>query len=275
MSGAEFVFISASHKDRDFVDSLAKDLLARGVDVWLPTSNIAPGTDWKKQISDALGDAAALIFVSSRNSESTGWSWQLYEVGLFESTPPKPVVLLILDEIGSNIPFKLPESSVIDFRQDYNLALDRLVDTLPPEVVRSVPKPEQPQKSKGYIFLSYAEEDSGFVEDLKMFLAERKYAYWDYEESERDYHTQLFRELEKAITEATATVSVVSPAWKRSRWTIREYFFSEDAGVPVLLVQAQDPGPTLATAGMPYIDFVKDRDAGYNKLSRELDRKGL
>ena len=39
--------------------------------------------------------------------------------------------------------------------------------------------------------------------------------------------------------------------------------------------KAKPLGPTLAIAGIPYIDFVDDFDAGFKKLEKELVRKGL
>ena len=55
----------------------------------------------------------------------------------------------------------------------------------------------------------------------------------------------------------------------------REYFFAEEADVPVFLLRSQDPGPTLAIAGAPYFEFIGDRAMGFKKLERELERKGL
>ena len=76
------------------------------------------------------------------------------------------------------------------------------------------------------------------------------------------------------IKEAAATLSVLSEAWKRSQWALKEYFFSEETGTPVFLLKAKTLGPTLAIAGMPYIDFTSD-DRGFEKLHRELRRKRL
>ena len=151
-----------------------------------------------------------------------------------------------------------------------------------------------------YVYVNYARHDVSFVSkltddlrrhgietwrDLKQiepgvdwvdaFLAERKYAYWDYNESDRDYHTQLFTELESVIIEASATLSIISPEWKRSTWTIKEYLFSEEVDVPVFLLRAKAMPPTLAIAGVPYIDFVRDRGDGLRQLDRELRRAGL
>jgi hypothetical protein len=123
--------------------------------------------------------------------------------------------------------------------------------------------------------LSYAEEDAPFVKKLRDFLAGRKYAYWDYSESDRDYHIQLSSELERVIAEAAATLSILSPDWKASKWAMKEYFFSEETGVPVFLLRVKLVPPTLAIAGLPYIDFVSDEETGFHKLAAELSRAGL
>lgn len=85
----------------------------------------------------------------------------------------------------------------------------------------------------------------------------------------------MFLELESIIREASATLSILSPDWKRSKWTPKEYMFSEEVGTPVFLLMARQMGPTLVTAGIPYIDFTKDEQRGFDKLDRELRRKGL
>ena len=130
-------------------------------------------------------------------------------------------------------------------------------------------------KTKGYLFLSYAEEDGDFLEELRNFLKKHKYAYWDYEESDRDYNAQLFLEIEGVIRDAAATLSILSPAWKKSQWTVKEYLFSEEVDTPVFLLKTKELGPTLVIAGMPYISFLKDRKCGFTKLAKELHRKGL
>jgi len=96
-----------------------------------------------------------------------------------------------------------------------------------------------------------------------------------YPASERNYHTQFVRELESVIIDAAATLCILSEAWKNSQWTIREYFFSEEVGIPVFLLRAKEMKPSLAVAGAPYIDFVANVIRGFERLDRELKRKGL
>jgi hypothetical protein len=186
-----------------------------------------------------------------------------------------PVVPLILDDVGEReLPEFLRVFQWVDFRAGYDEALGSLVAALQPF------RGEQPigastKKAKGYVFLSYAEEDASFVDDLKSFLAKRGYAYWDYRESDRDYHQDLYLELEGVIAEASAMLSFVSPDWKRSRTAVKEYHYSTEVGIPVFLLRVRDPGPTLVIAGLPYIDFTGDKGAGFRRLERELSRKGL
>jgi hypothetical protein len=48
-------------------------------------------------------------------------------------------------------------------------------------------------------------------------------------------HSQLFLELESVIREASATLCVLSETWKRSQWTVKEFFFSTDVSAPIEL----------------------------------------
>lgn len=133
----------------------------------------------------------------------------------------------------------------------------------------------KPQKSKGCVFLNYAEDVSDFVDRPREFLRVHGYAYWDYEDSDRDYHSQLFLELEGVISKAAATLAVLSDAWKNSMWTVKKYFFPEEVEILVFLLRAKPMSQTLAIVGIPYVDFVSDGEAGFAKLDKELRRKKL
>jgi hypothetical protein len=276
MAGTVYAFVSYSRRDIDFVSRLTDELHRRGVQVWRDVEQIPPGADWQKVIGQAVKRANVLLFVASGNSLRSEWITHELAIVLSQGTP---VIPIILDEEGAaGLPMELRRFQWVDFRGGYDQQkVASLASSLLALGARKEPTAVEPptRKSEGYVFISYAEEDAGFVAELKEFLAARNYAYWDYEESERNYHTQFFRELEGVILEAVATLSVLSEAWKLSKWTTREYFFSEDAGIPVFLLLAKPLGPTLAIAGTPYIDFVQDRKRGFEKLDKELRRKGL
>ncbi len=208
------------------------------------------------------------------SGHSTASSWVGFELNAVLAREI-PVIPLIRDDAGeAHLPSVLRRYQWVDFRSSYDEALMRLAKALA-HYQRSTPVEPEPTRSKGYVFISYAEEDGDFVGRLKGFLATKGYGYWDYAESDRDYHRDLFLELEGVISGAAGTLSVLSPHWKRSGTAIKEFHFSNEVGIPVFLLKAQELGATLVIAGIPYIDFTRDEAAGFARLDRELKRKGL
>lgn len=274
MNSNKYVFVSYSQKDRAFVEKLIHDLRSSGINTW-HDAQISAGENWQKAIEKGVGQASVLLYISSRNSIQS--AWMEHELRAFHEKGGMVIPAVIDDEGEMNISNSSFLSGIqwIDFRGDYNTAIEPLKRALMIAVGHGPPLDSETPKSKGYVFLSYAEEDTVFLGNLRKFLKHQGYAYWDYEESERDYHAQLFLELEGIIREATATLSILSSAWKQSQWAIKEYLFSEEVGTPVFLLKAKELGPTLVIAGMPYIDFIKSREIGFDKLAKELQRKGL
>lgn len=267
------VFLSYAQQDGELAQVLYRDLSAAGINVWRDIERIPPGMDWSSAISEAVESASTIIFLLSPNSIQAAFvNHELQRSLIYRRN-------LIVAKIGDvdllSVPQKLKEYQWIDFTRDYESALNKLRSVLP-TVVR-VPRSEAPirPKSRGYVFFSYAEEDSDFVDSLRAFFKQRGYGYWDYQVSERDYHSQLFLELENVIRGASATLSILSPDWKRSTWAIKEYIFSEEVGTPVFLLMVRTMEPTLVIAGIPYIDFTQDVSRGFDKLDRELARKKL
>jgi hypothetical protein len=268
----EFVFISYSREDRAFVDRLSKDLRLGGITTWQDTKEIAAGENWREAIEQSLRQASVMLYVASTQSAASHWMTKELEAVFSRGTR---VIPLILDNQGEQeLPVFLRDYQWVDFRAGYKEALAQLLAALRPFQAAQPVAPAK-QKASGYVFLSYAEEDASFVDELKSFLKKRKYGYWDYRESDRDYHQDLYLELEGIIKEAVATLSFLSPDWKRSRTAVQEYHFSIEIGIPVFLLRVRNPGPTLVIAGLPYIDFTEDYGSGFKRLEKELSRKGL
>ena len=265
------VFISYSRKDLPKVQQIVHGLEHNHHSVFLDVAEIMPGQNWFEALKKGIEQSDTFLFVLSPNSLSS----ELLMTELNTAVAAgKRIIPIIIDDVDSDkIPPVLKEYQWLDLRHGHGHVTDRLKAFL--GTGRNVaPEPSIP-KSKGYVFLSYAEGDGEFVQDLRTFLKEKGYAYWDYEESDRDYHNQLFLELENVILESAAVFAVISENWKKSKWTVREFFFAEESKRPVFLLRAKPVGPTLAIAGIPYIDFVGDFQQGLSKLDRELTRKGL
>ncbi len=267
-----YVFISYSRRDNDFVNQLSYDLNKAGIAVWRDIENIQPGANWQQEIQKYLLQATVLLYIVSENSAKSFWIQNELRAVLNRKIK---IIPIILDDIGAHsLPTILKEIQWVDFRDDYHKAFELLKEILH-FLRKENPESSPERKSKGYVFLSYAEEDTQFVSSLKKFFAKKGYAYWDYQESDRDYHRDLYLELEGVISEAKGTLSILSPAWKLSQTAIKEFHFSVEVGVPVFLIKAREMGPTLVIAGIPYIDFTQDMEEGFNKLDKELKRKKL
>lgn len=267
-----YVFISYARQDREFVERLTDALSAAGVQTWTDVSNIAPGQNWQAQIEQGLLGAEVLLYVSSRNTSASQWMER--ELHAFTGGTGR-VIPLILDAVGEqSLPNALRQFQWADFRGDFNVAIQSLVKGVA-SLQQSKPLARPEAKSKGYVFISYASEDEAFVEELKTHMKGRGYTYWDFRESQRNYQVDYTIELEGVINDAEATLSVISPDWKKAPTALQELHFSKEVRKPVFLLRCRDPGPTLALAGMTFIDFTGTRQAGFEKLDQELVKFGL
>jgi hypothetical protein len=252
------------------MEEIVEQLGQAGVSVWTPNW-IEPGTNWQVELVQALDQSVTFLFVLSPNSLSSDSCIKELE---YANSKKKRIVPIQVDEIDpSAVPEYLHGYTWKDFRDGEDRFLHDFLKGMDEGQIS--PCVEVAKKNKGYVFLSYAFPDIEFVDGLKDFLKENSYGYWDYQESNRNYHNQLVLELEEAILGSTALFVILSDSWKRSKWTLREYFFAEEAGIPIFLLRVRKMSPTLAIAGMPYIDFETDEMRGFEKLDHELKRKGF
>jgi hypothetical protein len=149
----QHVFISYSREDRSFVDRLSQDLLAAGVTIWQDTKEIAAGENWRLAIEQSLRQASAMLYVASARSAASHWMAKELEAVFSRGTL---VIPLILDDEGEHrLPSFLREYQWVDFRSGYDDALAELLVALQPFRGRR-PVVAAKQKTKGYVFLSYA-----------------------------------------------------------------------------------------------------------------------
>jgi hypothetical protein len=272
--GDAYVFISYSREDRVFVERLMVGLREAGVETWTDLENIHPGTDWRKEIERGLNEAAALIYVASKNSAHSRWLDAEYTAFLSRKATTACIPIIIDDEGPENLPSPLRDLQWVDFRGQFEPALALLLDGI--SGLRSSSRIATPTpKSKGYVFISYADEDARFVADLKIFLKRQGYGYWDFRESQRDYQADYTLELENIIKKAAGTLSIISPDWKRSPTALQELHFSREVHTPVFLLKVREIEPTLAISGMTFINFLSGQKEGFAYLDGEMRRKGL
>ncbi len=268
-----YVFISYSRQDRKFVERLSRELQLAGVETWIDTQNIPAGSNWQKEIEIGLLQADVLLYVASSQASSSYWIEM--ELQAFLKGSDRRIIPLVIDDAGpTSMPLSLQMFQWVDFRDDFQSAFTRLLSGI--QGLRGLTPVEPPaEQSKGYVFISYASEDTMFVLTLKSFLAGRGYAFWDFQTSKRNYQLDYTLELEERISNAEATLSVVSPYWKKSPTALQELHYSKEVKIPVFLLWLKSPGPTLVLAGLSFIDFTKSHTGGFQKLAAEMQDVGL
>jgi TIR domain len=77
------VFISHKHEDHEFAATVANSLqsVSTAVECFVSGSDISAGTDWNREIRDALKRSHLLVLLFTNPTK--GWDWCLYEAGLF------------------------------------------------------------------------------------------------------------------------------------------------------------------------------------------------
>ena len=263
------VYISYSRKDRVFVEKLVSDLNTKGISTWVDVHQIKPGEMWQERIKEGIENASMFILVLSENYLSSNW----LSIELAFATSKKIIPIKISDLDVNSVPSVIGNIQWIDFVEDYSIGFDKLIELFPDEVKNPTPLQKQKEEVKGYVFISFCETDEDFVSFLREFLKSQDFAYWDFVEGDRNYDIQFFHELESTINDSEAVLSIISPDWKMSKWTTREFFYAEDIGKPVLLLRVKKSKPILPISGLPYIDFVDDKELGFEKLAKELVKR--
>jgi hypothetical protein len=269
MKSKESVFISYSNKDKTFVFKLKDDLNENGIKTWVDIEQISPGSMWQDELKIGIEESSIVLIILSENYFSS--NWVTIELALAQNK--KIIPIKIDNAIYPKIPTPIRDLQWIDFYENYDYGLNKLLKSFPESIKYKEPVKASKVLSKGYVFISFCDDDSPFVTKLRDFLKSQEFAYWDYEEGERNYHTQFFLELESVIEESIAVLSIISPSWKNSKWSIREYFYSEEIGKPIFLLRVKETKPILAISGQPYIDFAINPNLGFVKLEKELSKR--
>lgn len=128
----EQIFVSYSRADKDFVDSLARDLENHETgkfDVWTDRADISGGDDWNKAISRAIRNCSFFLLVLSPKSAGSTKVWQ--ELSLADKHSKRIIPLMYQTcDIPEELELLLTRPQLIDFSQGYPEAFQRLCAAL-------------------------------------------------------------------------------------------------------------------------------------------------
>lgn len=116
------IFISYSHKDKEFVEKLYNELNGLRFDILWDKNEIQVGDDIKKKTSELLESSDYLLFVSSQNSSSSKWATMEIDKAL---ELKKKVLPIVIDE--SKPPKIISSVLYANFSSSFDEGMDELV----------------------------------------------------------------------------------------------------------------------------------------------------
>jgi hypothetical protein len=125
VSSSQPAFLSYAREDASFVLSLAKDLKAEGVNVWLDQLDIAPGRQWDRSVEEALVNCGQMLVVLSPAAVDSN---NVMDEVAFALDERKAVIPLL--HVECRVPFRLRRLQYVDFRLDYESGIRSLVSVL-------------------------------------------------------------------------------------------------------------------------------------------------
>ena len=136
------VFISYSHKDREFVTRLTQDLIDRVPDAQVWYDMLIPaGSSWAETLSHQIEKADVIVAILSPDYLASEWASQELNVALLRRTQGDAKLIPILVRPCSPSGF-LASLTWVDFTQDYETAFERLMWGITGEKPRIAKGPE-------------------------------------------------------------------------------------------------------------------------------------
>lgn len=278
------IFISHSDQDLNIADELFSNLEKYGLRCWIAYRDILSGTSWGDSILNAIKESKIFIVILSDNSINSAHVNKETSFALSEGKHIIPYIVGNI-KIRGELLFHLPKNTWVQAKldsmsNDVEKIINIIKNKLPNDSFSEIKEINQlsvERKSRGYVFISYVRSDTDFVEKIRDVLKTKQYGYWDYSVTERDYHGQLYRELEERIDGAVAFITIVSDSWRESDWVASEFIYARERKTPIFVIQAKHmsrPIPILLNL-QTRIDMSGDFRRGANILIEELSKKGL
>lgn len=139
-SSSPSIFLSYSRQQLYYAEAVAIELKKAGLNVWFDLHELEAGTDWQREITEGLQQAAALVLVASQAALVSPWVAQEWQAALAQE---KPVYVIACEDVV--LPPALEDVTVIDGRRNFDRALKRVIHCIREgETARDeIPKPNR------------------------------------------------------------------------------------------------------------------------------------
>ena len=121
----EYTFISYSRTQLYFAEAIALHLQTWGFEIWFDLQQIGAGADWLSTLEAGYENCQRLILVVSQSALASKYVREEWDTALRNG---REVILAVVEDV--DIPERLRECAVIDFRTDFKGAMKRLATYL-------------------------------------------------------------------------------------------------------------------------------------------------
>lgn len=122
-------FMSYSRDDASLQKKIISDLRQRGLNVWVDTENLIPGSPaWEREIERAIRSASGIIVLLSPDANNSEWVRR--EISFAEQSQKRIFPVLIRGDEDDSIPLRLSSHQRIDLRRYFNDGIDHLETAL-------------------------------------------------------------------------------------------------------------------------------------------------
>jgi hypothetical protein len=147
----EYTFISYSRKQLYFAEAIALHLQKEGIEIWFDLQQLGAGTDWASALKSGYGNCKRLVLVLSQSALDSKYVEVEWDTARQNG---REVVLAVVEDV--DIPEKLRDCAVIDFRTNFNSAMKRLVSYLNGKLPRPKDSISAPGKFPYSLHLPFA-----------------------------------------------------------------------------------------------------------------------
>src|SRR5512145_1563210 len=128
-SSGPFFFISYSRADTALQQKVVAGLRERGVNVWVDTENLIPGSPaWEREIEKSIRGASGIIVLLSPDSNNSQWVRR--EISFTEEHDKRIFPVHIRGDENDSIPLRLSSHQRVDLRRNFSKGLDTLASAL-------------------------------------------------------------------------------------------------------------------------------------------------
>jgi TolB protein len=124
-SSIPYFFISYSREDAVQQRRVVAELRERGINAWVDTENLIPGTPaWEREIERSIRGAAGLVVLLSPSSNNSEWVRR--EISFAEQNAKRIFPVMVRGDEDDSVPLRLSNHQRVDARKSMNKGMDEL-----------------------------------------------------------------------------------------------------------------------------------------------------